>query len=266
MATGPGTVPQLRHRRRRRHAPARGRGALQRVRRLRHRLVADEEQGQPVRCRHGPDLGRPRVPLPPRHGVGHHGHRDAHRRVRPHLRRGDLRPLGERAARHLLRQHARRGLDGHLRQFTFHASTAELHLRVPARRLRLRALHEPRRLHRPGRGHPHLPGAGGRRRRHRPGTGLVHLLRRPRRTDGPGQRDGHGRRADRGARGVGRGHRRDRGRQLPGQPRRDAGGHRERRHDDLHRRHGGTRHDLPVHGRGRRRRRQLVGSRATRRR
>ena len=86
-------VPQLRHRRRWRHAPVRGRGALPRVRRVRHRLVTDEEHGQPLRRRHGPDLGRPRVPLPARHRVGHHRHRDAHRRVRPHLRRGHLHGL-----------------------------------------------------------------------------------------------------------------------------------------------------------------------------
>ena len=54
--------------------------------------------------------------------------------------------------------------------------------------------------------------------------------------------------------------------ELPGEPRRDAGGHRERRHDDLRRPHGCTRHDLPVHGRGRRRSGQRFGSRATRRR
>ncbi len=138
------------------------------------------------------------------HGVGHDGHRRAHRRVRPHLRRGDVRPLGQRAARHLLRQHPRR--DARRPRTPSSPST-------PARRAPPSSASSTAPASRPARApltSPAWPRATIRSRSAR-STSPGPTRRRPRSPSRstsphrrPGQRDGHRRRADRGARRVGR--------------------------------------------------------------
>ena len=86
----PSEPRQLRHRRRRRRRPVRSASPCSANDKYAIGWSDTNGAGIEVRCRAGPDLTNPGLPLPQGHGLRLHRHRDADRRARPHVRRADL--------------------------------------------------------------------------------------------------------------------------------------------------------------------------------
>ena len=146
LPTGPGTFPSYVTGGGGGTLAARWRARVPRLRRVRHRLVTDASAGQQLRRAPGPDVGRPRVPLPPRHAS-----RAPRVTVTPtdeYGRTFDVQTYDFSAnvpPDTVHRQRARRSLERRpTATFAFHASASRRHFLVCSSTAPARALHEPR--------------------------------------------------------------------------------------------------------------------------
>ncbi len=239
---------------------------VQHDRRLRRRLGLHQRGGQRLRSGTDPDLGRQGVPLPQGDRQRHHGHRDADRLDRRHLRPGHLQLRAERHAAG--RPHRAAGDRGrHQRQAQLDGQYQQRFQR--AGRLPQRPVAGDRRaggdlLHRRGpggRGQLHRPGARpGRQPVRRQRAGQRGQWQRHRATDRSRQPERHRDRVDLGATGLDREHRQRRRHRLPDLPQfgRHAAGHGGRLGHRLRRQQRGRRDDLQLHDQGQGRGRQRL--------